>query len=339
MAIQILGVYEQVTGCQPKSIQHWIQHITGAAAVIQLRGNKQSNTPASLRMLASVTWNLLIRCVYGGIRLPPHLRLLMDNALLKSGTPSTALGTLEVMILFSDFRADIEEGLLRDPMDIISRATKLDNMLVGYLNNVSADWAYTIISTDLESDIIFDGTYHVYHSCWLAHMWNALRTQRIMIAQHIREGLLAAMSCTPPLFTRESFDIQYEIVIETLHGLEKDILSTVPQHIGVGDPPRSRPRGSESNPIPTSNGIWLMWPLWLVGVVGATPNSMRKFVSRTLHSIGDNQGIQQAHIFAKLVEDHSNIDGWSVRESLKLKTVVPKPTYDKKMIEAGRPPE
>ncbi|EPE32230.1 Zn2/Cys6 DNA-binding protein [Glarea lozoyensis ATCC 20868] len=337
MAIQILGIFEQVTGCKQKSIQDWIQHILGAAAVIKLRGKRQSETPEGRRMLVSVTSNLLIRCVYGRMRLPIHLRQYMENAIELSGHLSIGLKAQGVMMLLADLRADIEEGLLSDPSAIILRATELNNMLADFTDNVPADWTYDIIHTDVESDIIYNGTYHIYYNSWVAHMWNAIRTQRIMIYNLIKESLQAGMTCTPPMFTKEGFVSQFQIATEMQRSLQHDILSSVPQHIGIGDPPSSTAKASDTNPIPTSGGLFIMWHLWLVGIVDGTPAPMRSYVARILHSIGDVQGIQQAHVFADLVQRTSYIEVWHEKEnvgSLQMEAEVSGSSHGHQMIEA-----
>jgi hypothetical protein len=310
MAIQILGLFEQVTGCGQKSIQHWIEHVLGASAVMKLRGEGQTETPIGRRMLVSVTSNLLIRCVYGKIRLPAHLRQYMETAQKLSGNMSVGLNVLGVMILVADLRADIAEGILKSPIDIVLRARELDSMLLQLSEDAPADWAYDEVFTDADSDIIYRGKYHVYYNSWMGYMWNSLRTQRIMIQQNLREALDAGVNSFPPVFTNDYYNTQYRLASQALLGLQEDILSSVPQHIGIGEPPRSVANISESNLVPMSGGLFLMWPLWLAGVLDGTALPIRSFVARTLHSIGDNQGIQQAHVFAGIVERSSAIDVW-----------------------------
>jgi hypothetical protein len=313
MAIQILGVFEQVTGCGQKSIQHWIEHVLGASAVMKLRGEGQAKTPVGRRMLVSVTSNLLIRCIYGRIRLPAHLRRYMEIAQNLAGNMSTGLKVLGVMVLVADLRADIEEGILKSPVDIVLRARELDSILLNLAEEAPTDWAYDEIFTDADSDIIYKGKYHVYCNPWMGYMWNSLRTQRIMIHQNIREALDAGVNSFPPVFTNDYYNTQHKLASQTLLNVQEDILSSVPQHIGVGEPPRSVANVSESNLVPTSGGLFLMWPLWLAGVVDDTALPIRSFVARTLHSIGDNQGIRQAHVFAGIVEKSTNIAVWEAK--------------------------
>jgi hypothetical protein len=310
MAVQILGVFEQVTGCGQKSIQNWIEHVLGASAVMKLRGKGQTETPAGRRMLVSVTSNLLIRCVYGKMRLPAHLREYMDLARKHASHMSTGLNVQGVMVLLADLRADIEEGILKSQVDIVLRARELDNTLLQLAESAPTDWAYDEILTDADSDIIYNGKYHVYYNLWMGYMWNALRTQRILIHQIIRDALSAGVTSFPPVFTNEYYITQYNLVSKTLLSVQEDILSSVPQHIGVGEPPRSIANAKESYMVPISGGMFLMWPLWLAGIPDGTALPIRNFVSRTLHSIGDNQGIQQAHVFAGIIERSGNIDVW-----------------------------
>ncbi|KAK2763920.1 hypothetical protein FQN54_009539 [Arachnomyces sp. PD_36] len=318
MAIQVLGIFETVTGCQQRSLKDWMEHIYGAAAVIKLRGHQQTRTPAGRRMLIQVASSLLINCVHRAIRVPEHIRDYMEEAMRQSTTPAPGSKILQIMMLLADLRASIREGSVKGPRAILGSALELDGFLLEISANVPPGWEYATITTNIDSNFIYNGRYHVYHAYWIALMWNVFRTIRIILNDIIRGALLDGFSIKPPIFTDLKYATQLQVATETLYDMQADILATVPQFIGginltrtVGKDPLKDPIIAKFTPVPMSGCSFLIWPLWLAGVMDNTTDAVRNFVSRVLRSIGDNQGIRQAHILADLVERNSGIQVWN----------------------------
>ena len=322
MAIQVLGIFETVTGCQQRSLKDWMEHIYGAAAVIKLRGREQTRTPAGRRMLIQVASSLLINCVHSSIRVPEHIRDYMEEAMKETGDPGPGFKVQQVMMLFADLRASMREGSVRGPGAVLHRASELDETLLDIAMGAPPEWEYETILTDVDSDVIYNGRYHVYYDYWIALMWNALRTLRIMLNEVIRGALLDGFAAKPPVFIHAEYTAQFQRATEILYELQADILATVPQCVGAGNLLRSMrgdtgqgPITAGFTPMPMAGGSLLMWPLWFAGVMDNTTDPIREFVTRTLHSIGDNQGIQQARVLADLVQRNSPIQVWNVKKS------------------------
>lgn len=317
MAIQVLGIFETLTGCQQRSLKDWMEHIYGAAAVIKIRGREQIRTPAGRRMLLQVTSSLLINCVHRSIRVPEHIRDYMEEAMRETSNPESGFKVQRVMMLLADLRAGIREGSMKGPDAILDRAMELDGVLLDISREVPPGWEYETIITDVDSDIVYNRRYHVYYDYWIALMWNVLRTLRIMLNGVIRGALLDGFSANPPIFTHVKYNAQFQLATEALYELQADILATVPQCVGGRNPTRptagdvkNDPITVKFPPIPMSGGSLLMWPLWFAGIMDNTTDAIREFVARILHSIGDIQGIQQAHVLADLVQRYSPIQVW-----------------------------
>lgn len=271
MAIHILAVFETVTGCRQRSLKDWIEHVYGAAAVIKLRGPEQVQTVEGRRMLLQAISNILINCVYRGIKLPEHLRGYLDETYKQSTEVRPEYILLDVMVRFADLRAGIEDGAAKGPANILPVALEMDGILLNICANVPPGWEYTTVFTDAKTDVIFDGQYHVYCDYQVSLMWNWLRILRIMLNGLVREVLLQGFAATPPLFTHAKYTAQFQLATETAFTLQSDILASVPQHIGRGNPPRSMATDVSSkatedlSPITMSSASFLIWPLWFAG--------------------------------------------------------------------------
>jgi len=312
MAIQVLGIFETITGCKQRSFKDWSEHLFGAAAVIKLRGPNQINTRSGRHMLIQLTSSLMIVCLQAGKRLPKHIREYMKAAVAIFPVPEASLKLQECMMLYTELSADICEGILKDPEVIISKVLELDGVLLDIETNVPLGWEFETIYTDVDSDFVYKGRYHVYYDHWVAQMWNALRTLRVMLNERVRDLLLEGFSSKPPRFTQAENVAQFQLSTETLYRLQDDILLSVFQHMGRGRPiskdaTLSRRETEETTPVPMSGGAFLMWPLWFVGVLDISTPETRAFVIKNLHNIADILGIQQARAMVKSVETQSEI--------------------------------
>jgi hypothetical protein len=226
--------------------------------------------------------------------------------------PEASFRLQECMMLYTDLHADICEKLLTDPEEIISKFLGLDGVLLEIETNIPPGWEFETVYTDVDSDFVYNGRYHVYFDHWVAQMWNALRTLRVMLNERIRDLLLEGFSSKPPRFTQPVYVAQFQLSTETLYRLQDDILLSIFQHMGRGRPlskdaTLSRRETEEMTPIPMSGGAFLMWPLWFVGVMDIATPETRAFVIKNLHNIADILGIQQARVMAKSVETQSEI--------------------------------
>ncbi|PVH88699.1 hypothetical protein DL98DRAFT_402566 [Cadophora sp. DSE1049] len=325
LSIMILGIFEAITGSKQSSLRDWAQHINGAAAVIKLRGPEQIRTPVGRRMMLTVTSSLLITCIYRAVPLPVHMQEYMEEALRVVETPDAAFRIQEIMMRFATLRSDIVHKRLTDPWKILNQALDLDAVLLKISSDPPPGWAYETIYTDTNADVVYNGQYHLYYDYWMAQIWNALRTLRIMLNETMRGVLLAGFSARPPVFTGTQHTAQFQISTDTIYSLQADILYSVPQHLNIFPEPLGfRDHGiasirlhklmDEFSAVRMSGGSFLIWPLWFVGIVDVATEEMKGFVVRNLKNIAVTMGIQQAAVLAKVVEGQIEIKEWKQEE-------------------------
>lgn len=327
----ILTIFETITGCNQKSLIDWAQHVNGAAALVKLRGPDQIKSPAGRRMLVQITANLMIYALQRGSHVPQHIRDYMEAIMTIVEKPDPTLVVNNTMMQFCSLRADVMHGRLTDPEEILRRALELDGIMLNLSNNPPEGWQYETIYTDEDCDLVWNGQYHVYYDYWIAQIWNALRVVRTLVNEMIRTVLLRGFASQPPRFTQSEHTAQFQISTDTLFELQADILYSVVQHIGYFLKPTKQQfqhsscsfvgskklfdLNDELSNVRMSGGSFLLWPLWVAGMMDLATDEQREFVVKNLRAIGDRMGISQAHILADVLVAKTNIMVWEVKES------------------------
>jgi len=316
LSIMILGIFETVTGCCQRSLKDWSEHINGAAAVIKLRGPDQIKSRVGRRQLVHVTASLVIACLNRGVALPSHIIEYMSAAIEMLGTPDPSFVVQDTMMHYSSLHAEVVQRKLTDPETIISRALELDAKLLEIATTKPPGWEYVTVLTKEPSEYVFNGCYHIYEDIWMSQMWNSLRSVRILLHEMIRDTLLAGFSAKPPLFSSTEHTAQFQISTDTMYEMQAGILCTVPQHIGCFSPGKTSFQtlsDIDQSMLPTikmSGGTFLLWPLWMAGLLDIATEEIRQFVIRNLRSVGRTMGINQARVLADILESKSGITVW-----------------------------
>lgn len=342
MGIMILGIFETLAGCNPRSVEAWAQHIHGAAAVVKLRGREQLATPTGRRMFIQVTSSLLMCCIQRQMYLPKHVVELtqeVHNLMEDNARNDPAWSFLQTMIQYAQFRADTRTKVLDDDLVILNKAMELDGIFQSTFNPPPKGWDYHTVYTDLDPDVVWNGQYHVYYDYWVAQIWNSMRSVRVLLNMQIRSILLNGFSAQPPYFTSIEHTAQFQISTDTIFKMQADILCSVPQHIdyvptfkspnlaydamremnppsveqALTNFPWSDLSGGQSDEasdkpaIRASGGYFLMWPLWFAGIMDVATDEIRQFVIRNLELLADKMGVQQARVLAQAVKAKSEL--------------------------------
>lgn len=337
----LLGLYEVLTGPNERSLKDWAEHAHGAAALLKLRGRNQFQTPFSRRMFLQATGGILASCLQWNIRVPQHVVDMIDDLaeLMRGLSEYAKLGIeiFQIMIKFNQFQCDIREGLITDPEEIIAMALELDAPLQEVYDDHPPEWVYETFTQpdDLNSEnIIYKGQYHIYNNLYVASVWNNLRLFRIMLNQTIRGYLLEGFSAKPPRFTETRHTTLFQQSTEVCYKMQADILATVPQSLGyirtvrisdetssIGSFSNSSSPSSDgemtthiisSTPNgPRSGGYSLLWPLWYAGFIDLASEDVKEYCITNLRRVGEDMGIQQANVLAKVIEKNREPKVWS----------------------------
>ncbi len=198
-----------------------------------------------------------------------------------------------------ELRASIRDHSLVDPLTIIASLLDLDRVVVQWGAERSSDWDYHTVFDSSKSDHIYDDTYSVYRSYWIAGMWNTQRTTRIFVQEAIIVQIDEMLSQPQSAITTLDLDSQRSRSLATISEMAFDICASVPYRLG-----HDRPSDELlSNPAPALSGYLMLPSLYLAGSTIGVPQSMRLYVLGRLRYIGHGLGIQQSLMLAAILQD------------------------------------
>lgn len=329
----LLSVFETVTSGYQRSMGAWTNHINGAAALINVRGQEQLATLGGARLFVQASVGLMISCLGVGMALPEHILALSAQVAKYADTRDPTCRYYETMVLLTEFRAHMRCGTISDPQEILARALDIDRAALSICAHAPSGYEYQTIYTNDHPSIIFAGCYHVYKDYMAATIWNGMRVIRMMLQVTIRDALLKLHSSRPGFSIDEQYTAQYQTSTNTLYQLQFDIIASVPQHLGYA-PTKSTSGGVSDHVFPWSHfnsravtpfhslkshptdppliraigGYSLPWAIHLVGAVDIATEPVQQWATRTLETIGRSMGIQQAFVFAdKLKEKRTGV--------------------------------
>ncbi|TEY53010.1 hypothetical protein BOTCAL_0252g00080 [Botryotinia calthae] len=320
LAILILGIFETITGKNQKSMKAWAEHIHGAAAVVKLRGPEAIKKSGGIRLLAQVTSSLLISCIQRDIPIPKYIVEITEFAQKEMTNIDPAWIAQRIMIDYTFFNAKYHAGYYSDAQELLDDAEALDERFLAFFTNIPKGWEYTIVQTDKDSDVVFDGYYHVYYDHWVAQIWNAIRELRILLNETIREVLLKDFTSPVPSLLGSEYAEQFQICTEIVYHLQAEILASVPQHMGYVSRKSAHPHlwsdfekdglGTDFPTIRFSGGYFLIWPLFLVGNLRLSTPEARAFCVKNLRHVGTHMGIEHANLLDSIVEQKIPVTVW-----------------------------
>jgi hypothetical protein len=333
LAILLLHNFEKITASQKmRPLASIAAHVTGASALVQLRGQKQFDSPTGLRMFAQLNSILFISCAQCSIRIPDGVIALRDQyrSHLDASDPGWLIS--EAMVRYVGLRADISEGILSDPADIIAEAKRQDDLCRSLSENIGLRWPYeAFFSGDTES--AYQGVFHTSTIDYKAlQFWNSLRCGRIMLNEIIREQFYIGCA-TISLFDTVKHYESFQEAKDNIADITSEIAGSIPQ-FSTGMP---HTYSTSSPSIPTSSSpsssnsghrdraftyseeasaYSVIYSLYLIGRTPEGPQDLRQWAIGRLHYIGHVVGLADAIMVADLLEQRTDVDPWVVCASM-----------------------
>lgn len=322
ISIMLLSTFETITCRNQQSLVDCDLHLRGATTIISLRGHRQLQSTSGLQLFLQMCSNVLLGCLQRSVRVPePILKLRVEaKTFLEKDDPAWQLS--EIVVQLAEFRARIKEKSLLESSTIINIALEIDLRLCALSLGMPTPWKFDTVSTQTEPEFVYDGCYHIYPDVWVAHIWNSIRTSRLILHQEI----LGQISSQPLISVMH--EIQYQNSKEVLQQMSSEICATIPQYTGHlpllsysynRSLSNVQPQIADVSPeiIPLAVGIYfLLWPLLNAGQ--ATDSSrQRAWIVNRLRYIGETTGILQAFLVADTLERREQVVVWnkSIEES------------------------
>ncbi|TVY71166.1 hypothetical protein LSUE1_G008388 [Lachnellula suecica] len=303
-SVMILSIYETITGSDGKSLSAWTKHVNGAAALVKLRGRDQFKTSSGQRLFIQVLSYLMISCITRTIAMPDHMIELRKIATKYLDSNKDAWKASEVIVDFTVMRAGIREGAILGPRNIVETSLALDKRFTDlFRGDLGEDFRYKTVYTTENPHLVWNGFYHVYSTHWTAQIMNAIRTSRILLHEQVRDQLLVDSTAQAPNFTTEEMERQSRASEDVMLECQRDVLASVPQHTAsMNNEPMSLLEGSR--------GYFIVWPLYLCGVMDIVTQDVKAWVVQRMRSLADVGGISQARVLADYMERDQNPWEW-----------------------------
>jgi hypothetical protein len=311
LSVMILSIFETITGTDTKSLSAWTKHINGAAALVKLRGTQQFSTESGQRMFLQIFSSLMLSCIQRTIALPEDIVELRSEAAKHLDPTKPGWKLSGVIVDFSIFRAAVRDRKMTSPREIVEKALELDRRLTETHADLPVEFKFqTVISID-QQDVVWDGYYHKYDNYWAAQIWNGMRICRILLHETIQEQIRVGSLAPVPVFTDAEVNTQNAKSITILLQLQADILASVPQHLAAANGLEQR------SLLDASLGYFILWPLYVVGIMELTTEPLKKWVVNRLHFMADSVGISQARVLASHIMLGREIPDWDFEPNVR----------------------
>ncbi|KAJ5161914.1 hypothetical protein N7492_007306 [Penicillium capsulatum] len=299
-AVVLLAVYEIITARSTHDIDLWTNHISGATALLDLRGTDQLNTEAGLRLFIHLRYQIIISCLQRDAPVPQSL--IDCSKLAMFLRPGDAHSNTLTMIIgkLSNLRADIKRGAFNTEQEIISAGSVIEAELVAWLAVLPPDFSYETRGIKSPHDFLFqercrglapyDDQYHVYPGLFTANMWNQYRCARILISEILLSQLRQISDASSLRSLSDEFRLECQTLRATIRRLAVDICRSVPFHLCA------HIEHSPQCPPPQSflGGLMLLWPMFLAAVVESPTHALRRYSVQCMKIIGHTMGMDQA---------------------------------------------
>lgn len=197
-----------------------------------------------------------------------------------------------------ELRASIKDRSLINPPTIITSLLNLDAAVVKWAAERASRWDYSTVFDSTKPDLIYDDSYSVYSTYWIAGTWNIQRGTRVFVQEAILAQINALLTKPQSTTTTLLLLSQRSRSLATISELASDICASVPYLLGHDKPYHEQ----ISNPAPAVCGYFLVTSLYLAGSTIGVPRSMRFYVLGRLKYIGHVLGIQQSLLLAEILQ-------------------------------------
>lgn len=314
ISIILFSTFGALTSQTPQSLSDCESHTGGAMMITKLRGRQQLDTRPRLQLFMHICLIFFPNCLLHSTRIPSELVELREYAatLLDADDPAWKLSSIVVKV--AEFRAEVKDGTLSDCLSIVEAATKLDSELSSLGENMSGQWRFETFCVEERSEFVLGDYYHVYSDLWVAHIWNILRTCRLLLHEEIDNQLKhSSTSSAQSAFSLDLVDSKFSA--RTLQQMFLDICASVPQYCGHLSRLRSHsntkksqlqgniyPRhGLAADDVPHVASVYLLLgPLLIAGWM-IDSKIQRDWIIDQCRFLGRTTGIQQGFTIADIL--------------------------------------
>lgn len=290
-------------------METWSKHISGASALMQLRGKQTLRTLIGYQLFNQFRTQVIINCIHRQAHVPDFITEWTDELDFETIEQSHGSELSLLVIRYANLRASMSSfNDYSDPESIISTAYQLECDLATWSKTCPLEFVYQNINLTERVDEVFSDHYHIYTNIWVATTWNHYRCARLLVNEIILDQLCHVYEIDPlsPLFATYPHFSECQILESNsnLIHLCEDICASVPYYLGVNldGEIRQLPKAMYAN--------LLIWPLYAAGATGRVSELMINWVAGRLDWIGGVMGIRQAAAHAAFLRGKKHLLTW-----------------------------
>lgn len=309
----LLDLFEKITGSKSRTDKSWTSHVSGAVALVKLRGLDQFRDPSEFRLLVRLTNHYLISCVASGLLVPEGLLSIRNYIDKRLDLPDYTLQLSDATMDYARLRSDITKGVLSND-DCINTSMVLDKKIEALEFNMPASWKHSTIILQHKVDKAFGLHFDVYPGRNKCLAGNILRVVRILLNETVLESIQASSLGEYYLSMRET-------VSGNIRKLVEAICASVPQYTDC--------EGTACERFPTRENLslegashmhtpdhqkdcyTLIFPLYAAGRSSAFPD-VRPWAIKQLHYLGSHFNVRNAELVAQILEGEADVCPWEV---------------------------
>lgn len=310
-SIMLLSLYEALTLRQTTDTEAWSTHVHGAMSLVALRGREQFRSKLGLELFKQTATGIKLFCIQHCLRIPIQLREMLEFVACHSSPTDVALLQPSITEAFTDLRADIAEGLLSEPDDIIARCEVVLELIEEFFVGLLPCQKYDKVVTGAP---LVDGrqSFHLeLRDHHLVQMWNTALMAKLKLNTMIYEQALRVLQ-QPEMSHQKATSTPSTKAVRALKAQEEvteaaeRICATIPQVLlaEISQQVSGRPRAT------VSMGYSLIWPLFTVGSNPLVTSSTRDYVVSKLEYIASEFKLPQARWAGEMLTGGASDESW-----------------------------
>ncbi|KDN69123.1 hypothetical protein CSUB01_09713 [Colletotrichum sublineola] len=285
------------------------EHISGATAIVKLRGPQQTQSSVGLSMFEFVRATSVRQYAFFSSISPEDLAWWARQAVCDAVGHQALVLNLQTTLIRAEADGLLKGARTTDKVDkalkLLQRAREMDDELGLWFDSCPPAWRKALSGTadNVPEDRLrfvsaFPGTIYDYPNMWAAGKHINTHVSRLLLNEVIIRCI--AWVCAPSDHT-----LTKEYIDAYRNGTEQvaDIISSTPYFFGwTGDALSTPyfPCGTSEMPKGLA-GISCMWPLLATGSSRFATKKQRVYVKARLANIAEEMGIRQADVFSKQI--------------------------------------
>ncbi|KAK2029743.1 hypothetical protein LX32DRAFT_672724 [Colletotrichum zoysiae] len=304
----LLAFYEGLVS-DDREMSGFKKHISGATAIVKLRGPHQTQSGVGLSMFEFVRATAVRQYTFFADISLEELAWWARQAICDTVGHQALVLNLQTTLIRAEADSLLKGARTTDKIDkalkLLQRARGMDDELGVWFDNCPPAWRKVVSGTaaNVPDDRIrfvsaFPGTIYDYPNVWAAGKHINTHVSRLLLNQVIVRCIAWVCAPSDHTLTREYIDA-HRIGTEQV----ADIISSIPYFFGwTGDALSTPyfPCGTSEMPKGLA-GVSCMWPLLATGSSRFATRAQRVYVKARLANIAEEMGIRQADVFSKQI--------------------------------------